>query len=224
MDRKASFDMDVKWAIVTSVEATVFGRADRTRLTVKKDLVRGVLGQVACVAGLVGAGLFLPVNAQPVTPASAASAPTKDAAPSERVQREASDVFRWIKLHTDNPRKAPETKPAKATLATARVSTGTPSVPLVEVAGPKPVETEKPLKPISQPEPEFPADIMTALGKGSVTLRFVVQTDGTVSEPEVLSSSHRRLNPPALAAVALWRFEPILTPRQTQVELGFSLD
>jgi TonB family protein len=229
---------------------------------------------VAWIAGLVGTGLFLPVNAQPVTPASAASAPAKDAATSERVQHEASDVFRWIKLHADKPRKAAETKPAsksdataastdnsarapakgdklaKAALATARVAPVTPSappvdlavekptestplevasatvasVPVVELAMPKPVEVEKPLKPISQPEPEFPADLMATLGKGSVKLRFLVQADGTVSEPEVLFSSHRRLNSPALAAVALWRFEPILTPRRALIELGFNLD
>jgi TonB family protein len=154
---------------------------------------------------------------------------------------------------TDSSARAPAKgdKVAKAAVATARVAPVTPSappadlavekptestplevasatvvasVPVVELAVPKPVEVEKPLKPIAQPEPEFPAEIMTTLGKGSVTLRFLVQADGTVSEPEVLSSSHRRLNRPALEAVALWRFEPIRTPRKTQVELGFNLD
>jgi TonB family protein len=83
---------------------------------------------------------------------------------------------------------------------------------------------EKPLQPIAQPEPKFPVDVVAELGKGSVTLRFMVQADGTVSEPEVLSSSHRRLNRPALEAVALWRFEPIPEPRKTQVELVFNQD
>jgi TonB family protein len=219
------------------------------------------------------------VNAQSVTPASAASAPAKDAGPSERVQREASDVFRWIKVHTDKPRKVVEIKPAskpdvaaastdnsapapapakgdkKTASAPASVTAPTPTAPPVELAVerpiatatsqatpvavvasvpvaeavvetvvPEPIEVEKPLQPIAQPEPKFPVDVVAELGKGSVTLRFMVQADGTVSEPEVLSSSHRRLNRPALEAVALWRFEPISEPRKTQVELVFNQD
>ncbi len=83
---------------------------------------------------------------------------------------------------------------------------------------------EVPLKPVSQFKPDFPGDIMAKLGKGAVKLRFMVQPDGSVSAPEILSTSHRRLNSAALAAVAVWRFEPIPTPRSAQVELGFDVD
>ncbi len=93
-----------------------------------------------------------------------------------------------------------------------------------EASAAKALDVEVKLKPIAQPKPDFPGDVMAKLGKGAVTLRFVVQPDGTVSAPEILSSSHRRLNPPALAAIALWRFEPVQVARTAQVELGFDLD
>ena len=165
MDSEASLEIDVKWAIVTRVEASALRRTDRTRLAVQKNRAQTALGQVTCIAGLVWVGWVLPVNAQSVAPASAASAPAKDAGPSERVQREASDVFRWIKLHADKPRKAAETKPAsksditaastdssarapakgdklaKAALATARVAPVTPSAPPVDLAVEKPTES-----------------------------------------------------------------------------------
>ena len=69
------------------------------------------------------------------------------------------------------------------------------------------------LKPISQAEPEFPASVLRGLRNGQVQVRFNVLPDGSVSEPAVVESSNRRLNPSVLAAVAQWKFAPI---RQTQ--------
>ena len=204
-----------------------------------------------CIACLIGAVGCLPVSAQTPTPASAASAPAKDVAPSASVQRQADSVFRWIKIHSDKPRK-PTVKPDLAALPSGKELSAAgaavvaaapprgvaaaeqspvndavlPVVASVDVpaAATNRIDTLVQLKPIEQPKPDFPGDIMARLGKGGVKLSFLVQPDGSVSAPEVLSSSHRRLNPSALAAIAKWRFEPIQAARTAQVELGFDLD
>lgn len=232
---------------------------------------RGIRLWGVCLGFFIGwVGVALPASAQTAVPASAASAPGKGAAPSERAQRQADSVFRWIKIHSEKPRKAAETRPvvkpepavvvtgsssreaAKAEPGdTKPVPTATPNSPALEpldaaaekdtvaapvvpvvasapaaapVAPAAPVEEEVVVKPIEQPKPEFPEDVMAQLGSGKVKLRFMVQPDGSVAEAEVLSTSHRRLNRAALDAIAKWRFEPIKVARPAQVELGFSLD
>ncbi len=237
----------MKLAIVTGFDSTVFAPA----------------GRVVFVGLLLGASV-LPAHAQSVAPASAASAPAKNVAPSERAQQQADNVFRWIKVHADKPRKASDNKltgkskapivvdtdaapvvaavpnpgavevnppaekivdPVPLVVTASNAPASVPAnVPALVAAVPKPAETEVALKLIEQVEPEFPANVMASLGKGSVKVRFNVQTDGSVSEPEVLASSHRRLNRAAIDAVSKWRFEPVRAVRSAQVEVGFDLD
>lgn len=236
---------------------------------------RGIRFWGVCLGFFIGwVGVALPAGAQTAAaapaPASAASAPAKGAAPSERAQRQADSVFRWIKIHSEKPRKAAEAKPAAKSEAAVVVTGSSPreaaraepddakpaptasaSSPALEplnaaaekdtVAAPvvpvvasapavvpvtpaAPVEEEVVVKPIEQPKPEFPEDVMAQLGSGKVKLRFMVQPDGSVAEAEVLSTSHRRLNRAALDAIAKWRFKPIKVARPAQVELGFSLE
>ena len=222
-----------------------------------RDAMLSCQAEVAwfCIVWLTGAVACLPVSAQAPTPASAASAPGKDVAPSASVQRQADSVFRWIKIHSDKPRKATATaKPNLTALPVAKevpavgaavdaaapplavsapelipLKDGTAPVPPVVAAAPAGaapvrIEAKEQLKPIEQPKPDFPEDIMAKLGKGGVKLSFMVQPDGSVSAPEILSTSHRRLNPSALAAISKWRFEPIQAARSAQVELGFDLE
>lgn len=65
-------------------------------------------------------------------PAAAASAavPSKGTAPSERAQRQADSVFRWIKIHAEKPRKAAEAKtPTKPEAAVASPRESAKAVP-----------------------------------------------------------------------------------------------
>lgn len=80
------------------------------------------------------------------------------------------------------------------------------------------------LVPTAQVAPDFPANIMRQLRKGSVQVRFDVQADGTVSKTEVVKTTHRRLNDVATAAVTQWRFQPLRKSQSAIVELGFNLD
>ena len=89
-------------------------------------------------------------------------------------------------------------------------------------ADPDPVDV--PLVPVAQSAPQFPLNLMRTLRKGSVQVRFTVQADGSVAEPEVLSTTNVRLNAAAMAAIGQWRFQPISRAQTGAVELGFNLD
>jgi len=77
------------------------------------------------------------------------------------------------------------------------------------------------LELIQSEEPVFPSRLVRQLGNGSVVVRFDVRPDGTVTQPEVVQSSHRGLNAAAVAAVSAWRFKPISETAPGIVELKF---
>lgn len=80
------------------------------------------------------------------------------------------------------------------------------------------------LRLLRQIEPDFPSSLQRRLRQGSVEVSFTVLPDGSVSAPNVLRSSHPRLDAPALEAVAQWRFAPIDAAKPGVVVLGFDLD
>jgi len=246
-------------------------------------------GAALCKFGMALAVLWpsVFVSAQTAAPgASAASA--AELTPAERAKRDGDQVFHWILIHSDKPRKpvaakdekptvavthvkppartaaradepapaasavavassaasavpartavaaaapeatpataiaaAPEATAASAAVKLATVSMTTPAAPAAAAAA---VEDDAPesLKPLSQTEPKFPINLIRSLRTGQVQVKFTVLPDGSVAEPEVLSSSNPRLNPPALAAVAQWRFAPLRKPQHGVVDLGFN--
>lgn len=91
-------------------------------------------------------------------------------------------------------------------------------------AAPPVEEPETPLKPLFQVQPEFPRQLINTLQSGMVAVRFTVRPDGTVSQAEAISSTHRRLSQAAIDAVKQWRFAPIKQERTAAVEVGFKLD
>jgi TonB family protein len=83
---------------------------------------------------------------------------------------------------------------------------------------------DQPLAVLQAEEPNFPANVMRKLRKGTVQVRFEVQADGSVADVAVVQTTHRSLNNAAIEAVNAWRFEPVRTPRSAIVDLGFDLD
>ena len=77
---------------------------------------------------------------------------------------------------------------------------------------------------LAQPAPQFPINVMRTLRRGTVQVRFSVMTDGSVADLEVLNTTSPRLNAAALAAIAQWRFQPVLKVQTGAVEVGFNLD
>ncbi|SHN14870.1 TonB family protein [Rhizobacter sp. OV335] len=252
-------------------------------------------------SGLIGA--LQPAHAQ----AASAPAGKEDAAPSERAKREAENVFRWIMIHSDKPRKTRDDKPAAAApapvanaprpapaarvakvgegsaegsvvapapapaarTAAAPAAVATPAAaaavpvsnvdneaarmtnsaaalargngsgstgpgghtampdaaaPPVLATAPEPEAEQETLVMVSQVEPQFPRAVMLDLRRGTVRVRFDVMPDGSVSAPNVVSTTNVRLNRAALAAVGQWKFQPVREAQEGVVELGFNLD
>lgn len=78
---------------------------------------------------------------------------------------------------------------------------------------------------VERVEPKFPTQaVREGIDQGSVTIKFTVETDGSVSNPTVTDAKPRRgiFDDAALRAVAKWKFKPLPTPRDTSVTVDFS--
>jgi TonB family protein len=71
-------------------------------------------------------------------------------------------------------------------------------------------QPDTPLKPISAPFPEYPSNLRRDEIVGKVRVRFVVESNGTVSSPVVLGSPPAELVALSLHSIMQWRFEPPL--------------
>ncbi len=59
-----------------------------------------------------------------------------------------------------------------------------------------------------QPQPTYPYDMKRAGINGSVVVEFIINTEGDVIQTQIVRSSHREFEAPALAAVQKWKFKP----------------
>lgn len=78
---------------------------------------------------------------------------------------------------------------------------------------------------VERVEPRFPTQaVREGIDQGSVTIKFTVETDGSVSNPTVTDAKPRRgiFDDAALRAVAKWKFKPLPAPRDTSVTVDFS--
>ncbi|MGH8400086.1 MAG: energy transducer TonB [Gammaproteobacteria bacterium] len=76
---------------------------------------------------------------------------------------------------------------------------------------------------IQRVEPNYPRRAYQQHIKGSVTVSFTVQPDGSVSDPAVTSAQPRRgiFDEEAMRAIVKWKFKPIPVATQTSVTLVF---
>jgi protein TonB len=59
-----------------------------------------------------------------------------------------------------------------------------------------------------QPGPTYPYDMKRAGINGTVVVEFIINTEGDVIQTQIVRSSHREFEAPALAAVQKWKFKP----------------
>jgi len=69
--------------------------------------------------------------------------------------------------------------------------------------------------PREYPSPVYPAELDGIGLDGQVELVFVVQTDGTVHQPEVRSATHAAFGNAVMAVIESWRFKPGLHDGRT---------
>jgi len=63
-------------------------------------------------------------------------------------------------------------------------------------------------RPVSTVQPRVPTNLRKAGLRGTVKVQFVVDTNGRVQNPSVVSTPNPALNEPTLDAIKQWRFEP----------------
>lgn len=180
---------------------------------------------------------------QPAVAKSAAPAPARKsdddnrtvvAAASEAQRGDAGGMTR-TSLTTSSAAPAATTPPAytgripesmaMAAPATAPV-VGVPAAP-AQQPEPEPAplpEEDTPLRLVNKVDPEYPRALLSQQRNGSVMVKFVVQTDGSVEHVEATKSPDRKLSVAAVAAVKQWRFAPINKPRPVSVEIGFQME
>ncbi|MES1168516.1 MAG: energy transducer TonB [Oleiharenicola lentus] len=56
--------------------------------------------------------------------------------------------------------------------------------------------------------PTYPYDMRRAGINGSVVVEFIISTEGDVIQTQIIRSSHREFEQPALQAVQKWKFKP----------------
>jgi TonB family protein len=69
-------------------------------------------------------------------------------------------------------------------------------------------EMDEKLKPVSIAPPEFPMWVMDKHSMGDATVEFIVDEEGRVRLPRIVSASDPAFGYAAIQAVARWRFEP----------------
>jgi len=62
--------------------------------------------------------------------------------------------------------------------------------------------------PRVRPAPTYPYDMRRAGINGTVVVEFIISTEGDVIQTQVVRSSHREFEMPALQAVQKWKFKP----------------
>lgn len=78
---------------------------------------------------------------------------------------------------------------------------------------------------VTRVEPQYPIQAAQQGIQGSVTVKFTVQPDGSVSDPSVIDAKPRRgiFDSAALRAVSRWKFKPISAAKDSTITLDFKL-
>jgi TonB family protein len=82
-------------------------------------------------------------------------------------------------------------------------------------------------QPFVCPAPEFPKSLRKSKEKGLVTVSFRITPNGSVLDPQVVSSTHPELIEPTLDAVRLWYFLPRVRngrPVEAMVKMPISFE
>ncbi|MFZ6863998.1 energy transducer TonB [Undibacterium sp. Ji67W] len=121
-------------------------------------------------------------------------------------------------------------KPAETTVLNP-VPTTSQATPVLASATPtKPATTEpsdhQVLKTIASSQPKYPTTAARAgITEGKVSARIHIETDGKVSQVEILNARPKRyFEQEVIATVSQWKYAPIAKAQTTVLEFSFKLD
>lgn len=106
---------------------------------------------------------------------------------------------------------------------------GPPGIPGPGEVGPprlpSAVHLDRIPRTLAQPAPDYPYDLRNEGASGSVTVEFVVGTDGRVVTADAVRWTRREFVDPALRAVMRWRFEPgMLDGRKVRFRMAVPIE
>ena len=178
-------------------------------------------------------GLIESADAQaPALPRIADAIAKGKIAAANRVTEEAARAEQQAKAAEDAKKR--EAEQAAAAAAAARTAAAQPAAPAPQPTAPAPTRSEPPpqpvaaqpqpaapppaaaparasggLVPVSTPQPAYPPEARRAGTSGEVTVSFTVNTDGSVSDVELVSAKPRGVFDRSVqGAVRRWRFQP----------------
>ena len=126
-----------------------------------------------------------------------------------------------------SPLNKASTAAAATSAAVASADAASASAQPQEAKSAAPAPTPAPaddLAPLRRTDPQWDAELMSALRRGRVEVRFTVAAKGTLTAAEVISSTDPQLDGAALSAISQWRFAPMSAAHSASVEFGFDLD
>lgn len=195
-----------------------------------RDVIIALIGSILLHAGFVFGGQFF--KAKPEVKIVQEETPTMELIPLPPVEPEQTEVVESAEASADVADLAP---PMQADLPSAVMDspfvqqiqpppppgmskpTGTIAIPAGRPAGGlgsglKNVFDlasldQRPV-PTFQPKPVHPFELKRAGIAGEATLGFIVDSNGNVRDPYVISSSHREFEATAIDGVLKWKFRP----------------
>jgi len=200
--------------------------ADRAKRDAEKVFQWIRKAPAATPAAAPAAAIAPPATAKPAAKAARSSdlpdTPRETSAAAARPDTTRAPAAAPAGVALATPATAPAPAPASARTAALAPASGQVPVAAPPVSEPV-VEPDEPLRQVVRADPEFSDRLMHQLRKGLVEVRFTVERDGSVTHPEMVSTTHPKLVEAALAAVAQWRFQPLNKAQQAVVSLGFDL-
>lgn len=127
-----------------------------------------------------------------------------------------------------------------AAAATARTTPAAPATPAPQPAAPSPAPSTaapppRPVAPVpaparapselvavSTPAPEYPAAALRRGAGGSVVVSFMVNSDGSTSDIQIVSSTNGTFDRAVQSAVRRWKFRPIDGSQRVQRTINFA--
>lgn len=114
----------------------------------------------------------------------------------------------------------------------------TPDIPIGFTGGPVvatawqqgEIGADADVTPLVRIEPQYPRDALLRNIEGWVRLRFTINADGSVADPEVVAAEPPRIfNREAMRAILRWKFRPRIVegqavPRQAEQVIEFKID
>jgi protein TonB len=184
---------------------TAFAGSESGAAVVNLDSQNSLASQIAALPDRPGTSR---PPALPEEAALAQAAPPDIATPSMALPG-FKPPFTAVAASAEPEEAAPETQQASAAQAPAQ----------------QPILAVGDIVLMERVEPKFPTQaIREGISQGSVTVKFTVETDGSVSNPTVTDAKPRRgiFDDAALRAVAKWKFKPLPASRDTSVTVDFN--